>query len=319
MRILVTGGAGFVGANVVSTAVAQGYEVFNLDCLTADASLASIWHLQDAPNYQFEPVKLEDRPVLEDIIADFDPQAIIHLAKHPQVDLDMPTDHSAIAPSLDGTLTLFDVVRERLGETCPIIWLENGSNQSGPAHYVADAARRALIPDVSQVWGLDTRRIVCNDVYGPRQKAHAPIPSLILSGSERTIAPMFEPREYTLLHVTDVAEALLYRADSNQAGDVQIAGPETRPAIDIVRQVSRLAGIHGTNLSGPADAWLMNDAQPAGATKPSPLPALQGWEAKTKVDDGLAETVDWFLRNTGVSGPRVEPADGLLFRSLRVA
>ncbi|HAR51898.1 MAG TPA: dTDP-glucose 4,6-dehydratase, partial [Roseovarius nubinhibens] len=86
MRILVTGGAGFIGSAVVRRAVAQGHEVINLDALTYAACLENVAEAAQSPNYRFEHVDIRDRAALERVFRDHAPEAVMHLAAESHVD-----------------------------------------------------------------------------------------------------------------------------------------------------------------------------------------------------------------------------------------
>ena len=86
MRLMVTGGAGFIGSAVVRQAVARGHEVLNLDALTYAACLDNVASVGNAPNYSFIEADVCDFPKLETIFADFRPDAVMHLAAESHVD-----------------------------------------------------------------------------------------------------------------------------------------------------------------------------------------------------------------------------------------
>ena len=85
MKILVTGGAGFIGSAVVRQAVRDGHEVINLDALTYAASLSNVAPVSNAPGYCFEQVNIRDRAALDDVFARHKPDAVMHLAARSRI------------------------------------------------------------------------------------------------------------------------------------------------------------------------------------------------------------------------------------------
>ena len=101
MRLIVTGGAGFIGSAVVRRAVAQGHEVMNLDALTYAACLDNVASVADAPNYHFVQADIRDRAAMDAALSDFKPDAVMHLAAAadiPTVGLFGPSDYRHYAP-----------------------------------------------------------------------------------------------------------------------------------------------------------------------------------------------------------------------------
>ncbi|WP_131578098.1 GDP-mannose 4,6-dehydratase, partial [Paracoccus nototheniae] len=86
MKILITGGAGFIGSAVVRLAVARGHEVVNLDALTYAANLANVADAAQSDRYAFEQADIRDRPALDRIFAAHRPDAVMHLAAESHVD-----------------------------------------------------------------------------------------------------------------------------------------------------------------------------------------------------------------------------------------
>ncbi len=111
MKILVTGGAGFIGSAVVRLAIARGHSIVNLDALTYAACLDNVASVGNAPGYAFEKADIRDRAALDRILATHDPDAVMHLAAESHVDrsIDGPADF--IETNVTGTFTLLEAVR----------------------------------------------------------------------------------------------------------------------------------------------------------------------------------------------------------------
>ena len=111
MKILVTGGAGFIGSAVVRLAIARGHHVVNVDALTYAACLDNVASVADHPNYLFEQVDIRDREGLDAVFAKNTPDAVMHLAAESHVDrsIDGPADF--IETNIDGTFNMLEAAR----------------------------------------------------------------------------------------------------------------------------------------------------------------------------------------------------------------
>ena len=112
MRILVTGGAGFIGSNLVRLLVRSGHEVLNIDNLTYAGNLASVRDLEAAPNYRFLLADICDAPAMQAAFADFRPDAVMHLAAESHVDRSIDGPGAFIQTNILGTYTLLQAARE---------------------------------------------------------------------------------------------------------------------------------------------------------------------------------------------------------------
>ena len=111
MKLLVTGGAGFIGSAVVRLAVRQGHSVVNLDKLTYAASLSNVAEASGSPLYAFEQADICDRPALDRILARHKPDAIMHLAAESHVDRSIDGPAAFIQTNIVGTYTLLESAR----------------------------------------------------------------------------------------------------------------------------------------------------------------------------------------------------------------
>ena len=111
MKLLITGGAGFIGSAVVRAAVAAGYQVVNLDALTYAANLANVASVVDHPNYAFEQADIRDAEALARIFADHKPDAVMHLAAESHVDRSIDGPGAFIETNVVGTYQLLQAAR----------------------------------------------------------------------------------------------------------------------------------------------------------------------------------------------------------------
>ncbi len=111
MKILVTGGAGFIGSAVVRQAIRDGHEVVNLDALTYAANLANVASVSNAPGYAFEQVDIRDRAALDRVFARHRPDAVMHLAAESHVDRSIDGPGAFIDTNITGTFNLLEAAR----------------------------------------------------------------------------------------------------------------------------------------------------------------------------------------------------------------
>ena len=111
MKLIVTGGAGFIGSAVVRQAVAAGHQVVNLDALTYAACLDNVASVADDPNYTFEHADIRDRAALDRIFAAHKPDAVMHLAAESHVDRSIDGPGDFIETNITGTYNMLEAAR----------------------------------------------------------------------------------------------------------------------------------------------------------------------------------------------------------------
>ena len=129
MKLLVTGGAGFIGSAVVRLAVSRGHQVVNLDALTYAACLDNVAEVADRPLYAFEQADIRDRPALDAVFAAHKPDAVMHLAAESHVDRSIDGPGDFIETNITGTYNMLEAARAywvNAGKPLPIYG--DGSN-----------------------------------------------------------------------------------------------------------------------------------------------------------------------------------------------
>uniref|UniRef100_UPI00248E2C2F GDP-mannose 4,6-dehydratase n=1 Tax=Phaeobacter italicus TaxID=481446 RepID=UPI00248E2C2F len=111
MKLLVTGGAGFIGSAVVRLAIARGHQVVNVDALTYAACLENVASVADSPDYAFEQVDIRDRPALDTVFERHKPDAVMHLAAESHVDRSIDGPGDFIETNITGTYNMLEAAR----------------------------------------------------------------------------------------------------------------------------------------------------------------------------------------------------------------
>jgi dTDP-glucose 4,6-dehydratase len=325
MRILVTGGAGFIGSAVVRQAIGQGHEVVNLDALTYAACLDNLASVAGSNLYQFEQVDIRDRAALDRVFATHRPDAVMHLAAESHVDrsIDGPADF--IETNITGTFHLLEAARA--------YWTDKGRPKSFRFHHISTdevfgslgptgqftettpydprspysaskAASDHLVRAWGETYGLPVVLSNCSNNYGPYHFPEKLIPVVILNALAGRPIPVYGAGENIRdwLYVEDHADALLTVLQRGQLGrSYNIGGENEARNIDIVRMICALLDRARPD-AAPHDRLITFVTDRPGhdlryAIDPSRIRDELGWRPSVTLEQGLARTVDWYLAN----------------------
>ena len=326
MKILVTGGAGFIGSAVVRLAVARGHEVVNLDALTYAACLENIESVARSELYSFEHADIRDRSALDRIFAHHRPDAVMHLAAESHVDrsIDGPADF--VETNISGTFNMLEAARS--------YWTRSGNFEGFRFHHVSTdevfgslsdtgqfteataydprspySASKAASDHLVRAWfetyGLPVVLTNCSNNYGPYHFPEKLIPVTILNALHGRAIPVYgdgkNVRDW--LYVEDHAEALLLVLEKGDLGrSYNIGGENERTNIDLVRTICAILGEKRPLESGSyADLITFVNDRPGHdaryAIDPSRIRDELGWRPSVTVEEGLGRTVQWYLDN----------------------
>ena len=143
MKILVTGGAGFIGSAVVRRAVADGHAVVNLDALTYAACLDNVAGVAGSPLYAFEQADIRDRAALDRIFAEHAPDAVMHLAAESHVDRSIDGPGAFVETNVNGTYNMLEAARAH--------WLRAGRPAAFRFHHISTDEVFGSLPADPQV------------------------------------------------------------------------------------------------------------------------------------------------------------------------
>jgi dTDP-glucose 4,6-dehydratase len=325
MKILVTGGAGFIGSAVVRLAVARGHAVVNLDALTYAACLDNVASVAGSPLYAFEQADIRDRAALDRVLATHRPDAIMHLAAESHVDRSIDGPGDFIDTNVTGTFNLLEAARAywtragkpdgfrfhhistdevfgSLGETGQ--FTEDTPYAPNSPYSASKAASDHLVRAWHETYGLPVVMTNCSNNYGPFHFPEKLIPVVILNALAGKPIPVYgtgaNVRDW--LFVEDHADALLTVLEKGQLGrSYNIGGENEARNINLVQMICALLDdMHPQG--APHDRLITFVTDRPGhdaryAIDPSRIRTELGWRPSVTLEEGLRRTVQWFLQN----------------------
>jgi dTDP-glucose 4,6-dehydratase len=328
MKLLVTGGAGFIGSALCRLAVGElGHEVVNLDKLTYAACLASLDPVADDPRYRFVRADICDRAALDQVFAAARPDAVIHLAAESHVDRSITSAGDFIETNVVGTYHMLEAARAywaglagaardtfrflqvstdevygSLGAT-GLFSEETRYDPSSPY-----SASKAAADHVALAWhrtyGLPVLVSNCSNNYGPCQFPEKLIPLMILNGLDGRELPVYgdgaNVRDW--LHVEDHARALMLILERGRPGEkYNVGGRNERTNLEIVHAIcDALDRMAPSDRPRRTQIRFVTDRPGHDrryAIDPGKTEAEIGWRARESVETGLDKTVRWYLDN----------------------
>lgn len=327
MKLLVTGGAGFIGSAVVRLAVGRGHEVVNLDALTYAACLENVAEVTDSPLYAFEEADIRDAAALDRVFAEHRPDAVMHLAAESHVDRSIDGPGTFIETNVTGTYTLLEAARK--------YWVGQGRPEGFRFHHISTdevfgslgptgkfteetpydprspysaskAASDHLVRAWHETYGLPVVLSNCSNNYGPYHFPEKLIPVIILNALAGKPLPVYGKGENVRdwLYVEDHADALLTVLEKGALGrSYNIGGENEATNIEIVRRICGILDDKRPREGGGAYAELIEFvADRPGhdlryAIDPTRIREELGWRPSVTLEQGLELTVQWYLDN----------------------
>ncbi len=328
MRVLVTGGAGFIGSALVRYLVVEkGCEVLNLDKLTYAGNLQSLAPINGRKNYRFIKADICSREVVVEAITGFRPDRIMHLAAESHVDRSITGAGDFVQTNVVGTFTLLEAARQywselsdearanfrflhvstdevygSLGESG--LFVETTPYDPSSPYSASKAASDHLAKAWQRTYGLPVLVSNCSNNYGPYHFPEKLIPLNILNALEGKPLPLYgdgsNVRDW--LYVEDHARALDLICSRGKVGETyNVGGGNERTNIDVVRGICAImdalrpqAAPHERLISFVADRPGHDQRYAIDASK---LECELGWSARETFDSGLRKTVEWYLAN----------------------
>ncbi len=323
MKILVTGGAGFIGSAVVRLAIARGYGVVNLDALTYAACLENVASVAEDPGYAFEKADIRDRAALDRIFREHKPDAVMHLAAESHVDRSIDGPGAFIETNVTGTYNMLEAARghwvgqgrpetfrfhhistdEVFGSLGPEgMFTEETPYAPNSPYSASKAASDHLVRAWHETYGLPVVMSNCSNNYGPYHFPEKLIPVVILKALAGEEIPVYgsgkNVRDW--LYVEDHADALLTVLTKGTVGrSYNIGGENEAKNIDLVRMLCGILDEIRPKNRPYADQIAFVADRPGHdaryAIDPTRIRTELGWRPSVTLEEGLEKTVKWYL------------------------
>jgi dTDP-glucose 4,6-dehydratase len=336
MKILVTGGAGFIGSAVCRQLVQlPGREVLNLDKLTYAANLSSLASIAKLPNYSFVQGDICDREVLTELFQRFQPDAIYHLAAESHVDRSITGSAEFIQTNIVGThalletaLAYWDKLAGTKKDTFRFLHVSTDEvyGSLGDDGFFSEttpydprspySASKAASDHLASAWhhtfGLPVLISNCSNNYGPFQFPEKLIPLMILHALHGKPLPVYGDgkniRDW--LYVDDHAEALRLIVEKGRIGQTyNVGGRNERTNLEVVKRIcAALDDLAPDKSIGPRESLITYVKDRPGhdrryAIDATKLESELGWRARHSFETGICATVEWYLTSKSWWGP----------------
>lgn len=328
MKILITGGAGFIGSAVVRHLIGETeHEVVNIDCLTYAGNLTTLAMVDDDPRYHFEQIDICDGPAVDETFDQHQPDAVMHLAAESHVDrsIDGPADF--VQTNVVGTYTLLEAARRYWAElpsrrkeafrfhhvsTDEVFgslgdsgyFTEETPYDPSSPYSASKAASDHLVRAWHRTYGLPALITNCSNNYGPYQFPEKLIPLMIQHALDGKPLPVYGKGENVRdwLYVDDHARALVLVLERGTVGDTyNIGGNSERRNIDVVTTLCRLLDDAVVESPyAPHDSLITYVADRPGhdhryAIDAGKIQRELGWSPRESFETGLRKTVEWYV------------------------
>jgi dTDP-glucose 4,6-dehydratase len=338
-RLLVTGGAGFIGSSLVRYLIENTqYEILNIDKLTYAGTLSALAAVSGNDRYEFLRADVCDLSTIEAVFASFRPDVVTHLAAESHVDRSIDGPGAFIQTNVVGTYTMLTCAhaywRGLSGPERDSFRFHHISTDevfgalSADGHFAEEtrydprspySASKASSDHLVRAWwhtyGLPTVLTNCSNNYGPFHYPEKLIPLMIIKGLHEESLPVYgqglNVRDW--LHVEDHVRALHMVFEAAPAGETYVIGGRSeRTNIDVVRQIcSVLDELRPRARNSPYADLIEYVADRPGhdlryAVNPEKIERTLGWRARHNFESGVRATVAWYLQNEAWWRPILE-------------
>jgi len=328
MKIIVTGGAGFIGSAFIRLAISQGNTIINVDSLTYAACLSNLECVQDNNNYFFEHIDIRERSKLEKVFSKYKPDAVVHLAAESHVDRSIDGPSVFIESNIIGTFNLLETSLEywkksgypkafrfqhistdevfgSLPSNKDIKFSETSSYDPRSPYSASKASSDHLVRAWHETYQLPILITNCSNNYGPYQFPEKLIPLVIINALSGKELPIYGDgcniRDW--LYVEDHANALLSVLKNGENGrSYNIGGENECTNLEIVQMIcSFLDELVPNSDYKYADLIVFVKDRPGHdsryAIDPSRIRKELGWRPSVQIQEGLRKTIEWYLVN----------------------
>jgi len=319
-KIIVTGGSGFIGSNLVNYLIKKKYFVINVDKLTYSSNKYA--HKEkNKKNYKFFKLDINNKIKFIKIIKKYNPVAIFNLAAETHVDRSIDGPKKFIQSNIYGVFNILEIIRyfKNKNKNIKLIHVstdevygdiknnqrsdENFNYKPSSPYSASKASADHLVKSYIRTYGINAVISNCCNNYGPFQFPEKLIPKMISNIFNNKPLPIYakgkNSREW--IHVNDHCEALLMLYLKGKSGENYNIGSELNlKNIDLVKKIIKICRQHGIKIGKNAKVKFVKDRPGHDfryALNSKKISKKLNWRSKTKIDQGLKETVKWYLKN----------------------
>ena len=334
MRILVTGGLGFIGSSVIRNLITKEFhKIINLDNETYAANKKSLSSIENNSKYFFIKGDIADKKLIEEIFYKFKPQFVMNLAAETHVDRSITNPEQFINTNINGTFNLLEISRKYLSE-CPQeiknvfrfhhistdevfgslgkegLFREDSCYKPNSPYSASKASSDHLVHAWNHTFNIPTIITNCSNNYGPHQYPEKLIPLTISNALGGNPIPIYgnglQVRDW--LYVDDHSEALYSILRKGRIGETyNIGGNNEITNIELVKKICKILNrkikIKPKNIKSYEELITYVPDRPGHDFRygidTTKLRNELGWEPKTKLDEGLEKTIDWYIDKHG--------------------
>lgn len=327
---MITGGAGFIGSHVVRLFVTKypQYRIVNLDALTYAGNLQNLKDIEQAPNYFFEKVNLLDTEALERVFGQFRPDGVIHLAAESHVDRSILSPLDFVYTNVVGTVNLLNAAKKQWGtgqhadfkdklfyhvSTDEVygalgekgLFTEETPYDPHSPYSASKASSDHFVRAYADTYGLPVVITNCSNNYGPYHFPEKLIPLFINNIINNKPLPVYGDGLYTRdwLYVKDHARAIdLVFHKGKKGSTYNIGGFNEWKNIDLVKELCRQMDARLGRPAGSSEKLITYVKDRPGHDRRYAIDAGKinrelGWKPSVTFEQGLGETIDWYLQN----------------------
>jgi dTDP-glucose 4,6-dehydratase len=313
MKLLVTGGAGFIGSNFVRYMANKypNYQIVNLDLLTYAGNLENLKDIENVPNYKFVRGDIADRDFINGLFQEEKFDYVLNFAAESHVDRSITDPGIFVQTNIQGTLALLDAAKTfgvtkylqvstdevygTLGETG--YFTEETPLAANSPYSASKAGADMLVRAYHETFGLPVNITRCSNNYGPFHFPEKLIPLMIINALNDKELPIYGDglniRDW--LHVEDHCQAIDLVLHNGRNGEVyNVGGNNERTNIEIVKTILKHLGKPESLMKFVKDRPGHDRRYAIDATK---LRTELGWSPKYNFDTGIEQTINWYLNN----------------------
>ena len=309
MKLLVTGGLGFIGSNFILKLLKEStnFEIINLDAELHGSNKNNLSEIHENEKYEFVKGNITNRRLMEELISKCD--AVVNFAAESFVDRSINNADPFLVSNIRGTFTILDIITKQKKRLIQISTDEVfGSLSTGTAteqsklnpsnpYAATKAAAELLIKSYISTYDSDVVITRCTNNYGPRQFLEKLIPKVIILANQDNEIPIYGKGENIRdwINVDDHCDAVLLALQNGKSGEsYNVSANNEVDNLTIVKKILKL-------MNKPESLIKFVEDRPGHDLRYSldsqKISDELGWKIKTKFDDGLQNTINWYLKN----------------------